>query len=96
MFLLVIPTGIYVRSLIIKEQINQLYVAAGFLVFTLYGFVNGLFTLIFVGPYGKQANKQLFEPISDLLCAWKRSYVVPALVRDSSVRPEDISHRRTM
>ncbi|KAI6170920.1 hypothetical protein M3Y97_01104800 [Aphelenchoides bicaudatus] len=76
--LIIIPAAIYVISLIVHHNdLNELYVKAGFNILTLYGFINGGCTLIFVGPYRKRAKQQLIDPILKLLGAQRKSYVVP-------------------
>lgn len=81
-----------------RDRIDQLYVAAGFLVFALYGCINGFSTIIFVGPYRQQAKKQLIAPFARLLGIWKRAHVLPALawIETNRVVEDRASSRQTI
>jgi hypothetical protein len=90
--LIVIPACIFIYNLIIQDNVKQSYVAVGFLVCTLYGFVNGFVTLIFIGPYRKRVKQQLIDPILRVMCIWKRVYAVQALAWDNIVaRPKNVT-----
>ncbi|KAI6170922.1 hypothetical protein M3Y97_01105000 [Aphelenchoides bicaudatus] len=77
LILLIIPGTIYVNKIINHESIEKIYIQAGFLTVTLYGFVNGGLTVIFVGPYRKQAYKQLIDPMLKAFRIFKRVNITP-------------------
>jgi hypothetical protein len=56
---------------------------------TTYGFVNGLLTVLFVGPFRRQAKQQLIDPILKALGVWK--IILPALKLDPPSRSNIVS-----